>query len=144
MNRDNYLVRQAFPFLFRAEAERVEAVVGLLREELGVDQEGLQQRLTRGVAIIGAATAMRQAPGNALDLLVVVGSNTAGDRVWAILAGIAPKLERRFGLHLSPVVLPQAELKARYEAGDPLIRAALKDSVTVSGRSLRELVGGDA
>lgn len=139
LNRRNYLAAQ-LGRMFEAEAERVQEIYAALRAALGLEDAAPTRGGIVSVGVIGSAARGEAGPGSDFDLLVLTVSAREVEPTYDALAELAEELRARFGLRLSPVVLPLPELLARHAAADPFVTAAVEDAVRVHGRTPGELL----
>jgi predicted nucleotidyltransferase len=137
INRDSQLVQAGLMPLYGAERERLDAVFGWLRTTLQASP-GAESIL--GAWIFGSAARGEETSASDLDLLVAVADAPAEDGVHAHLAGSAAELERRFGLRLSPVVIPGDRLREMRVDEHGLIADVIRDGRRVMGTDLERLL----
>lgn len=123
--------------LFRAESERFLALRDALREAF--------ESSARDEAVVSAVLFGSQARGDAraesdLDLLVVVHGADSVEPARSLLLERFDDLRERFGVRLAPLVMEKAEVRRRFDDGDPLIENVLRDGRTLLGRPLREVL----
>lgn len=133
-NREHVL---AGPILavFEAERRRVDsAFAHLVRvaESAEVEYAG----------IFGSSARNEAEPQSDLDLLVLVLSQPAGERVHNAFVEAGAELQSHFGLRLSPVVLTLDRARRQVEEGDPFMAAVRKEVRRVYGPDLEDLIDG--
>jgi predicted nucleotidyltransferase len=139
LNRGNYLAA-SLQELFQSEERRVEAIyadirVGLRGSDTAPDAGGVLS-----AAVFGSAARGEAGPGSDFDLLVVTASPGDVEPAYEALPDLAERLRERFGLRLSPVVLPVEQVRSRHLAGDLFIAAAVRDAIPVLGPAPCELL----
>jgi predicted nucleotidyltransferase len=136
VNREEELVRDGLMPLFGAEQKRVRAVFDCLE---GALKEELSSGRLLTLAVYGSAARGEDRPESDLDVLAVA-LEEAVPEVHECLTQLAPELERRFGLDLSPVVLSREQFHHQSATGDPMIASALKEGRVVAGLSFDRLL----
>lgn len=137
INRDNSLVPDGLEPLFHAERARLSAAFAALREALEAE---LADDTLRTLAIFGSAAHGSDHPGSELDVLAVTREQEHVLPVHEKLVGLAPELERRFGLDLSPVVMAQHQFHRECTAGDPAMADAVHGARIIAGLSMERLL----
>lgn len=139
LNRGNYLTPTLLE-LFQSEERRVEAIYADVREALQGGEAAPGAGGVLAAAVFGSAARGEAGPGSDFDLLVVTASRNDVDPAYEALPDLAERLRERFGLRLSPVVLPVDQVRSRRRDGDPFIAAAFRDAVPVLGPAPGELL----
>jgi predicted nucleotidyltransferase len=88
------------------------------------------------VVLYGSVARGAAAPGD-LDLLVIVAKENEEEHVRSALLDATRRLEVRFQLAVSPLVLTERELKAR--ANEKLIANVLKEGIFLTGEPVGPL-----
>jgi predicted nucleotidyltransferase len=137
INRDSQLVQAGLTPLYAAERERLDSVFAWLRAALEAASEG---EAVLGAWIFGSAARGEDTRESDLDVLVVVADAAAEDQVHRFLVNHDHALEERFGLRLSPVVIPRDRLRAMHDAGHELVADVLRDGRRVIGPDLARVL----
>lgn len=140
INRDNSLVSEGLEPLFQAERDRLSRVFATLRAafEMEVADDTL-----RTLAIFGSAARGADRPESDLDVLAVTREPKQVSPVHEKLVGLAPELERRFGLDLSPVVIAQHQLQRECSDRDSAMVNALQDARVIAGVPMERVLAMD-
>jgi predicted nucleotidyltransferase len=137
INRDNSLVPDGLEPLFRAERDRISRVFATFRD---VFAQELADDVLRTLAIFGSAARGSDHPESDLDVLAVTREPEHVPPVHEKLVGLAPELERRFGLDLSPVVMAQHQFHRECSVGDSAMVGALHDARVIAGLPMDRLL----
>jgi predicted nucleotidyltransferase len=137
VNRDNSLVPGGLEPLFQAERARLSQVFATLREAFEAE---LADDTLRTLAIFGSAARGSDYPASDLDVLAVTREQEHVPRVHEKLVGLAPELERRFGLDLSPVVMAQHQFHRECSVGDSAMVGALHEARVIAGLPMERLL----
>lgn len=137
INRDNSLVPEGLVPLFQAERTRLSQVFVTLRDAFEVE---LINDTLRTLAIFGSAALGADHPKSDLDVLAVTGEPQHVSGVHEKLVGLAPELERRFGLDLSPVVIAQHQFHRECSVDDSVMVSALHEARVIAGLSMERLL----
>jgi predicted nucleotidyltransferase len=139
LNRRNYLTARILD-LFQSEDERVEAIYTDIRDALRGNATDAGGGGVLAASVFGSAARGEAGPGSDFDLLVVTATTGDVDAAYEALADLAEGLRERFGLRLSPVVLPVELVRSRHLAGDPFITSAVRDALPVLGPTPGDLL----
>jgi predicted nucleotidyltransferase len=137
INRDNSLVPDGLEPLFHAERARLSQVFATLRE---VFEAELADDILRTLAIFGSAARGSDHPESDLDVLAVTREQKHVAPVHEKLVGLAPELEQRFGLDLSPVVMAQHQFHHECSVGESAMVGALHEARVIGGLPMERLL----
>jgi hypothetical protein len=137
--RGHALVREGLEPLLRAERALADAV-GVRLRGLLAGEDGRPRPGVVAAAVFGAAAREEDAPGDEVDLLVLVDAPEEVGRVDALLADAAPALAEELGVRLAPVVIQLRTLERMHAAGDPFPAEVMADGRPVLGPSIAELL----
>jgi len=138
INRRNYLV-QALDQLFRAEDNRLNEIVLWTQNELASAGHECGAEILNAT-IYGSAARGEDRPESDLDLFVVVRQADKTADVQEHVTCQGAELRERFGLRLSVVTVPPAQLLQLAVAADPLLESVVQDGRRVYGQRLEELL----
>lgn len=136
-NRD-HLLWDPLRRLFDAEGERNAAVRAALTETATSDGQVVS------LMIFGSSARGEDVPGSDLDLLAVVSDRRSVESLRDRLEDLAPRLERRSGVRLSPIVMTAADFCERRANRDPFIDQIIRDADVIYGRNPNEIADGQA
>lgn len=127
----------ALASLFEAESARF----GLLRSTIrsALAEAGLEDSIVSAV-VFGSMARSDARPDSDLDLLLVAVRADQAEPLQEALLDRAEWIGARFGLRLSPLVLPGERVRERFRDGDPLMQNILHEGRTLLGLSFREVV----
>jgi len=134
VNRDSYLYG-VLSGLFDAEEARQQALFQALRDALGP--------MAKAAAIFGSRARGDDRPDSDLDLLVVIEDADGEEGVWEHLVELQPRIQREFGLRLSPVILGLERLRERAREGDPFVEAVAAEGIPIIKPSIQKLIHGE-
>ena len=134
VSRDNYLYG-VLSGLFAAEEARQQALFQALRDALG--------SRAHAVAIFGSRARGDDRPDSDLDLLVVTQNEDDEEGLWEHLVELQPKIQRKFGLRLSPVILGLQRLRERAREGDPFVEAVAAEGIPIIRPTIQKLIHGE-
>lgn len=134
VNRDSYLFG-VLSGLFAAEDARRQALFQALRDALGP--------MAKAAAVFGSRARGDDRPDSDLDLLVVIEDESGEEGVWEHLVELQPKVQREFGLRLSPVVLGLERLRERAREGDPFVEAVAAEGIPIIKPTIQKLIHGE-
>lgn len=137
VNRDNSLVPDGLEPLFDAERIRLSRVFATLREAFEAE---LADDTLRTLAIYGSAARGSDHPESDLDVLAVTREQKHVAPVHEKLVGLAPELERRFGLDLSPMVIAQHQFHRECSVGDSAMVSTLHEARIIAGLPVERLL----
>ncbi|MGQ0815581.1 MAG: nucleotidyltransferase domain-containing protein [Gemmatimonadota bacterium] len=124
--------------LFRDEEKLIGDVVSEITGSL--EEAGLHSQLV-SVVVFGSVARGRTHSRSDVDLLVVVQRKSSVAKVSQAIGSHTRRLRNRYGVALSPYVIPRDELLARYRAGDPLLQDIMASGRTLVGEPVSELFG---
>lgn len=140
VNRDNPVVR-ALPPLFRAEAERWQAILALLRRGIVNADLPLRRALRAVAAIDDEASSVEPSSGSLVLTVVAIVSDPKEEKeANAMLSRLEPHLRHHFGLGLVPLVLTLDRFRELHASGDPATQALITHATPISGDLLSTLV----
>jgi predicted nucleotidyltransferase len=137
INRDNSLVPDGLVPLFHAEQARVTQVFSTLRDAF---EQELADGHLRTLAVFGSAARASDHPGSDLDVLAVTREPQHVPAIHEKLVDLAPGLERRFGLDVSPVAMAQHQFQSECSGGDSVMASALHEARVIAGLPLEQLL----
>lgn len=140
VNREEELVQEGLIPLFEAEQKRVRSVYDWLKKAL---KKELSSGALLTLAVYGSAARGKDRPDSDFDVLAIT-RREATPEVHDRLAKLAPDLERRFGLDLSPVVLSREQFQKQVTTADPVAVAALHDQRVIAGLSFDRVLATQA
>jgi predicted nucleotidyltransferase len=135
VNRENYFTG-VLSGLFGAEEARQQALFQALRDAL--------VPMAKAAAIFGSRARGDDRPDSDLDLLVVIEDADGEEGVWDHLVVLQPRIQREFGLRLSPVILGLERLREREREGDPFVEAVAAEGIPIIKPSIQKLIHGEA
>ncbi len=135
INSDSYLVQKMFARVFEAEAGLTSEIDSAVRTGL----RGAKSDVA-SIVLFGSRARGTEKTGSDLDLLIVVRSEQAGERLEPRLEELRQLLFRRFNVPLAPYVQTLSELRRKHARGLPLIAEILKDGRTIYGKGLEQLL----
>lgn len=128
---DNALVRGALLPLFRAEKEFQAELRGAVKRALGKDAS---------IAVLfGSVARGKDRPGSDLDVLLVARGG-AKARLSDRALDLGRSFTAKYGIRLSPLTYTAAEVRARYRAGDPLLKNVLEQGIDLLDEKLKDAV----
>jgi predicted nucleotidyltransferase len=136
VNRDHDLVAP-LRALFEAESKRI---VELQEAVEKIVEEGAVREHTLSIILFGSNARGDALPASDLDLLAVTEAAPQVDGVLEVLIDAIPRLERRFGMRTSPLVLDRIRVQERFRDGDPLMKNVLSDGRRLYGAHFHEIV----
>ena len=123
--------------LFQAEERQFATLRDILDTSLG--SRGLTDDVL-SVVLFGSIARGDARPDSDVDLLVIVRQEGAIDAVRDALLEADQALREILGVRGSPYVLAHERLKARIDAGDPLIAAVRSEGRTVMGAPFDQML----
>jgi predicted nucleotidyltransferase len=132
LNFRHHLVMRGLRALFEAERGMQKALAHDLRPFL----EG---RVV-SAGLFGSFAQGRAVPGSDIDLLVIVETLKEKERVSALLSDELPKLTKRYGLPIQPVIYERRRF-ANSSGVDELLETAGRDWVMVAGEDIKRIRG---
>ncbi len=136
VNREHELVTP-LQELFSREENRLPALVALIRESL---TERRLEEYVRSLILYGSNARRDATPGSDVDLLAVVNSEGAVERVTEAMYAAGEVVRRRQGVRISPYVLTERRARERATAGDPLFETVATEGRLLMGQALEGLV----
>jgi len=130
LNRRNNLVRTVILPMFEAEHKQFMRI-----------QEDLA-RVIRGnclsAVLFGSAAREEETADSDLDIALIVEKKNPG--LYEISRKLISRGMERWGLRISPIIIPRTEFIKRAEREEPLITDLLQEGITIFGKPLRNLL----
>ncbi|MEK7857578.1 MAG: nucleotidyltransferase domain-containing protein [Elusimicrobiota bacterium] len=136
INPDNYLIRNVFALLFKAEAAMPKQLEAVVRRSL-VDSRGSD---ILAIVLFGSMARGTEQLGSDLDLLVVIPAKEGLEALEPRVERLSALLFKRFNVPLSHYIQTLPELLRKHHQKLPLIREILKDGRTIYGKDIKELL----
>lgn len=137
-NHKNYLAKQ-LKQLFQAEEERIERIFDYLRAAMPSANSQRQSDTILSAVVFGSSARKEAAAGSDLDVLVIVADSQGVEPAYARLVDSSQELWDRFGLRLSPVVMPVDKWQRQIREGDHFAASVRQDAIHIAGRPLAEI-----
>ena len=132
----HYLVRGLLRPLFEEEGRAFDHLAGLLREKIG---KSLRPEVV-SAALYGSVVRQEEKPASDIDLLVLVRSAGAKQRVQEALEGAWEALSAEFGNSLAVYVNTVSEARDKRHSRRPLLENILRDHHLIWGKPLEEVL----
>lgn len=135
LDTDNVIVAAGIINLLNVERKLIEDLSRTIIEYL-------QGKELVTIALFGSIATSSERPDSDIDVCAIASNKKGIDFVVLQEDDLRYEVLRVFGNHVSlyPVLLK--DFKSRYLAGDPLIRNIVDSHLMVSGKSVRDIIGG--
>lgn len=114
---------------------------GVFREILRTVEQAVGPHCL-SATLFGSVARGSEGPASDFDLLVVLREGRDRNRVTRVLSDLASGLSRAWGIRLNPITFTAAQVRQRLREKHPMLMAALRDGIPLTGRSLREVDRG--
>lgn len=137
LKKDHYVVERMLSPLFVKEQELFKALI----EEL---MKRLPGKGVLSVVVFGSTARGDSRYGSDLDVLIVTNNSASKKRIADTVREHNDEFYRKFGMPISPYVVPVGDLGRRFDKKDKLIRNIFEEGLTVWGKPLGEVVAIDS
>jgi len=135
LKENNYFVKRLLAVLFEREKSVYGDVVAFIRKGLLKHKKGVVSLCIFGSVAVGAGTSRSD-----IDLLVIIKSLSAKNRIDKSLDKMSIDLAKEFGIALSPYILTGAVFKRRYSKKQRLTLSILKNYRLIYGEPLERVI----
>lgn len=132
LNTENYFVSEVLGRLFEGERNWLQALAAEVGEILGRDVET--------IVLYGSRARGQASVQSDVDLFLAVRSQTNPAVLEERLGAHRLRLESRYGVPLSFLVMPRSVLREKVRAGDRLVMDTVAQGQVLAGKPLSELV----
>jgi len=132
LNQGHYLVEDVLAPLFRAENNSLTLLGDFLKKEIRSKYLSL--------ILFGSIARGDSHHKSDIDLAVIIDNKANGIKVENGILALNPKIIKKFGNMLSPIVISQKDFSLRYKKGDKLILNITREGKIVGGKLISELL----
>jgi predicted nucleotidyltransferase len=137
LKEDNFIVSNLLKPLFAREDKALDAIITIIKR--GILSSAVKRDIT-SVALFGSVNIREDRPTSDIDLAVVINNSKSKFAIEQLFGEIDTKTSRQFGNMLSPYIVTQAELRAKYKKSYGVIKNILKSHTLIYGKKLENLL----